>query len=60
MKLGLQLEGIYKHGYYNNLMKNGILYILLKNINKKKDGCFGIIFIGIYKIKDFFRRKIEV
>jgi hypothetical protein len=45
---------------YDKLVKNGILLILLNDINDAKNGCFGVVFITTSKALVYFGRRSRV
>ena len=60
IRLGLQEEGIPELRLLDELVKSRILYILLKGTKERRDRCFRVIFIDIYKGLVYFRRRIRV
>ena len=60
MKRGLQLVVICVYGLLGKLEKNGIQHVLLNNINRKKDGCFGAVFMVKHKGLVYFGKRIGV
>jgi len=53
------VEGILVRGLHVDQEKSGILLALLKNIKGRRDGCFGVVFMGIHKGQVYFGRRIK-
>jgi hypothetical protein len=60
IRLRLQEEGIPELGLLDELVKSGILCILLKGTKERRDGCSGVVFMDIHKGLVYFRRRIGV
>jgi len=60
IRLGLQEEGIPELRLLDELVKSGILHVLLKSTKERRDGCSGVVFMDIYKGLVYFGRRIGV
>jgi hypothetical protein len=60
MRHRLMVIVIQRRGLLVELVKNGILLMLLNAINDVKDGCFRAVFMAIQRALACFGRKIRV